>query len=139
MRRQTKAWLDSARDDLRVVEEILDNEDLTHMVAFHCQQSIEKSFKAVLEEYEQIVPRIHDLITLRTQAEKHIRLTAESALLHQLNELYMDARYPSDLGLLPGGKPPQKLAREMYNSAREICESIGKGMAQQEGILNDED
>ena len=139
MRRQTKAWLDSARDDLRVVEEILDNEDLTHMVAFHCQQSIEKSFKAVLEEFEQIVPRIHDLITLRTQAEKYISLTAESALLDQLNELYMDARYPSDLGLLPGGKPPQDLAQEMYYFARKMCESIGKSMDQQEGKLYDED
>jgi len=77
MRRQTEAWLASARDDLRVVEEILDNEDLTHMVAFHCQQAVEKSFKAVLEEYEQIVPRTHDLITLRTLAEKHIRVTVE--------------------------------------------------------------
>ena len=79
------------------------------------------------------MPRIHDLITLRTQAEKYIRLTVESALLNQLNELYMDARYPSDLGLLPGGKPPQDLAREMYNFARIICESMGKSMDQQEG------
>lgn len=139
MRRQTEAWLASARDDLSVVEEILDNENLTHMVAFHCQQSIEKSFKAVLEEYDQIVPRIHDLITLRTLAEKHIRVTIESAHLNQMNELYMDARYPSDLGLLPSGKPPQELAREMYISARTICESIGKSMERQEGNLNDED
>ena len=59
MRRQTKAWLDSARDDLGAVEEIIDREDLTHMVAFHCQQSIERARKAVLEEHEQFVPRIH--------------------------------------------------------------------------------
>ena len=130
MRRQTKSWLDSARDDLEVVEEIIDREDLTHMVAFHCQQSIEKSFKAVLEEYEQIAPRIHDLITLRTQVEKHISLTVESALLNQLNELYMDARYPSELGLLPDGKPPQDLAREMYSFAHMIFESIAKSMDQ---------
>ena len=57
MRRQTKAWLDSARDDLGVVEEIIYREDLTHMVAFHCQQSIEKALKAVLEEHEKLVPR----------------------------------------------------------------------------------
>ena len=133
MRRQTKAWLDSARDDLGVVEEIIDREDLTHMVAFHCQQSIEKSFKAVLEEYEQFVPRIHDLITLRAQAEKYIRLTVASALLNQLNELYMDSRYPTDLGLLPSGRPPQDLAREMYNLARNICVSIAESMDQQGG------
>ncbi len=42
-----------------VVEEIIYREDLTHMVAFHCQQSIEKALKAILVEYEQLVPRIH--------------------------------------------------------------------------------
>ncbi len=46
MRSQAKAWLDSARDDLRVAEEIIDKDELTHMVAFHCQQAMEKSFKA---------------------------------------------------------------------------------------------
>ena len=73
MRRRTKAWLDSARDDLEVAEEIINRDDLTHMVAFHCQQAIEKSFKAVLEEHVQIVPRVHDLNTLRNQAEKYIK------------------------------------------------------------------
>ena len=65
MKRQAKAWLDSARDDLGVVEEIINRDDLTHMVAFHCQQAVEKSFKAVLEEHGQTAPRVHDLITLR--------------------------------------------------------------------------
>ena len=89
MRRQAKAWMDSARDDLGVVEEIIDREDLTHMAAFHCQQAIEKSFKAVLEEYEQTVPRIHDLITLLNKVEKYVRLMVKVDLLNQLNELYM--------------------------------------------------
>ena len=57
------------------------------MAAFHCQQSIEKSFKAVFEEHEQIVPRIHDLVALRAQAEKYFELELESALLNQFNEL----------------------------------------------------
>ncbi|MDE0077074.1 MAG: HEPN domain-containing protein [Caldilineaceae bacterium] len=139
MRRQTEAWLASARDDLRVVEEILDNEELTNMVAFHCQQAVEKSFKAVLEEYDQLVPRTHDLITLRTLTEKHIRVTVEPDILNQMNDLYVDSRYPSDFGLLPGGKPPQDLAQEMYNSACKIHESIGKSIDQQEGNPNDED
>lgn len=128
MRSQAKAWLDSARDDLRVVEEIIDKGELTHMVAFHCQQAIEKSFKAVLEEYEQGVARIHDLITLHSQTEKYINLKIESDLLNQLNELYIDARYPSDLGLLPGGKPPKELSPKMYRLAKRICETIEKNI-----------
>ena len=128
MRRQAKAWMDSARDDLGVVEEIIDREDLTHMAAFHCQQAIEKSFKAVLEEYGQTVPRIHDLITLLNKVEKYVRLMVKVDLLNQLNELYMDARYPSDFGLLPGGQPPQDLAREMYCFALRTCETIEQSM-----------
>ena len=31
----TKEWLNRAKDDLDVVEEIFDNENLTNMVAFH--------------------------------------------------------------------------------------------------------
>ena len=124
MRRKAKAWLESARDDLKVAEEIIDREDLTHMVAFHCQQAIEKSFKAVLEEHGQSAPRVHDLITLRNQIEKYMKLDLNADLLFQLNELYVDARYPSDMGLLPGGKPPVELSRQMYDIARRIWEQI---------------
>ena len=124
MRKQAKAWLELARDDLEVAEEIIDREDLTHMVAFHCQQAIEKSFKAILEEYERSTPKVHDLITLRNKIEKHIELDLNSDLLFQLNELYVDARYPSDLGLLPGGKPPIELSRRMCDVARGIWEQI---------------
>ena len=80
MKKQAKAWLASARDDLGVVKEIINRDDLTHMVAFHCQQAVEKSFKAVLEEYEQAVPRVHDLITLRYQIEKYISLEVENRI-----------------------------------------------------------
>ena len=128
MRRQARVWLDSAHDDLEVVEEIIDREDLTHMVAFHCQQAIEKSFKAVLEEYEKSVPRIHDLITLNSKIEKHLKLEVDSDLLNQLNELYIDARYPAEFGLLPGGKPPKELSPKMYRLAQDICEMVKKSM-----------
>jgi len=41
-----------AKDDLSVIEEIIDREDLTHMVAFHSQQAIEKSLKRYLKKKE---------------------------------------------------------------------------------------
>ena len=45
--------------DLKVIQEIIDNESLTSMTAFHSQQSIEKSLKAILEYNNQDVPKIH--------------------------------------------------------------------------------
>lgn len=42
-------WLRAASDDLKIIYRIIDMEDLSHMCAFHAQQSIEKSFKALIE------------------------------------------------------------------------------------------
>lgn len=126
MKRQAKGWFDSAHDDLVLIEEIIDHEFLTHMVAFHCQQAIEKAFKAVLEENNSLVPRVHDLITLHSQIVKYINLDIELELLKQINELYIDARYPSELGLLPEGKPPKEVSHRMYRLTQQVFETIKK-------------
>lgn len=42
-------WLEAVTADLKTIERTLDDEGLTHMVAFHAQQSIEKCLKALLE------------------------------------------------------------------------------------------
>ncbi|MCX5810572.1 MAG: HEPN domain-containing protein [Proteobacteria bacterium] len=105
MKSISAAWLSAANDDLVLILEIISNETLTHMVAFHAQQAIEKSFKALLEEREGIVPRIHTLETLLARITRYAVIDAELDLLEDLDKLYVDARYPADLGLLPDGKP----------------------------------
>ena len=62
MKLTTQEWINRAKDDLDVIEEIQDIEHLTNMVAFHAQQAIEKSLKAILEEHDEDIPRIHDLV-----------------------------------------------------------------------------
>ena len=42
---------------------------LSHIVAFHAQQSIEKVFKAILEEHNMEMPKIHNLVTLYGKVE----------------------------------------------------------------------
>ena len=49
MKEMTKEWLKAAKDDLDVIEKIIEIDHLTNMVAFHAQQAVEKSFNAVLE------------------------------------------------------------------------------------------
>ncbi len=120
MRASSSAWLVSARDDLTLIREILHNELLTHLVAFHAQQAIEKAFKAVLEEYGSSVPRIHSLDTLLPKVLEYIDLPMDCELLEDLDKLYIDARYPGDFGLLPNGKPSLEEAREFL----ELAESI---------------
>ena len=126
MKSQAQGWLDSAADDLLVVEEIIKNDQLTHMVAFHSEQAIEKCFKALFEENELSVPRVHDLMMLHSRVERYITLDIDMELLKQISELYIDARYPSDLGLLPEGKPPSEVAEQMYELAKKIHQSIRK-------------
>ncbi len=130
MKKQTEYWLSMANDDLSVIEEIIKRGDLTHIVAFHSQQAIEKSLKAVFEEKELKVPRTHNLITLKEMVKKYLKLNVKEEIITEINETYIDARYPADLGLLPSGKPNQTLAREFADAAiiiyREIKEFLSK-------------
>ncbi|MDM8549381.1 HEPN domain-containing protein [Desulfobacterales bacterium HSG2] len=114
MKRQTEHWLNTAKDDLILIKEIIDNEILTHMVAFHSQQAIEKSIKAVLEEKEAHVPRIHNIITLKGKIENYIELTVGQEIFDQINELYTDSRYPTDLGLLPARQTVKRNCRKVF-------------------------
>lgn len=124
MKRQTEYWLKAAKDDLSVIKEIITNENLTNMVAFHSQQTIEKSIKAVLEEKENNVPRIHNIINLKGRIEQYIDLNFKQEVFDQINELYIDSRYPTDLGLLPDGKPSKEIAEDFFKIANEIFKKI---------------
>ena len=104
MKQTTKDWLTAAEDDLLAAKKLADEDRLTNVVAFHCQQCLEKCFKAVIEEQGKPSIKSHDL--LRLQLNANIQLNEpETILLGIINEVYIDARYPGDLGLLPHGKP----------------------------------
>ncbi len=52
--------------------------------------------------------------------EKYFDFDIEQEIFDQINELYTDSRYPTDLGLLPDGKPSKETAEEFLNMATEI-------------------
>jgi len=124
MKRQTEYWLKAAQDDLIVIREIIRNDSLTNMVAFHSQQAIEKALKAVLEEKENHVPRMHNIITLKAMIDRYVTLNFNQEIFDQINELYIDSRYPTDLGLLPDGKPSKEIAEEFFNITTNIFDQI---------------
>ena len=117
-----KEWLKAAYDDIKVIENILELEDLTHIVAFHSQQSIEKSIKATLEYNNKIVPKIHHISKLISNIDDFIDYDFE--LVKLLDSLYIDSRYPGDMGLLPYGKPTKQDAKKFYNFALEVFKKI---------------
>ena len=104
MKQTTKDWLTAAEDDLLAAKKLATEVRLTNVVSFHCQQCLEKCFKAVIEEHDKPSIKSHDLLRLQLNANIQLGET-ETTLLGIINEVYIDARYPGDLGLLPHGKP----------------------------------
>lgn len=121
MKTLSHEWLKAAHDDLTVIEKIIMEESLTHMVAFHAQQCIEKSLKALGEERSIDLPKIHKLKTLAVRIGIDLSSFDHAEdYLHLLDELYIESRYPGDFGLLPDGKPTLEDAQEFYQFAKSI-------------------
>ncbi len=116
-------WLKSASDDLKLIEEIIHNDYFTHMVAFHAQQAVEKSLKAMLEYNNRKIPKKHDLILLKSQVLDLLEII-EDDILDSLNRLYIESRYPGDLGLMPNGKPDIEDAKIFYEFAKSIYKKV---------------
>jgi HEPN domain-containing protein len=60
MKKQVEAWIGFAEKDMLTISEIIENDNLTNIVTFHCQQAIEKYFKAFILENEKPLMKIHN-------------------------------------------------------------------------------
>ncbi len=119
MKQITKDWLTAAEDDLLSAKKLVSEARLTNIVAFHCQQCLEKCFKGIIEEQNRQSVKSHDLLRLRNIVG--IQLSEpETILLATINEVYIDARYPGDLGLMPHGKPTTSEALNFIH----FCETL---------------
>lgn len=121
---QAKEWLKSGYYDLKIIEYIINDDMLTHIVAFHSQQAIEKTLKSILENEVKKIPKIHKLQHLITKID--INIEWDESIIEILDELYIDSRYPGDLGLLPHGKPTLNDAKKFYNFAQNIFDKVCK-------------
>lgn len=124
MKKLTKDWLNSAEDDLISIKTLLENPILTNIVAFHSQQAIEKSIKAIVEEFGIALIKTHNLQTLLIKIEEIIPLSVNEVIISELDRLYIDSRYPGDLGLMPNGKPTLSEAEIYFQEALKIKEQV---------------
>jgi HEPN domain-containing protein len=125
MKKQVKVWVDFADRDLLTVSEIIKNPELTNIAAFHCQQAIEKYFKAFLIEYEKPFHRIHNLLTLYGTIKEITDLRLDEDLLATINNVYSESRYPSEIGLFPDGSIPTiDTANRFYTFTKEVVAII---------------
>lgn len=118
MRKETEAWLKIAEEELLSAEH-LSKIKIFRMVCYHAQQSIEKTFKALLVEREIEISRTHNILDLNNAVKKigyTTRLSDSDAIF--LNSIYR-ARYPADLGLLPSGAPTEQDAQKALALAED--------------------
>lgn len=124
MKQAVSAWLQASEEDLFVVEALLKSRLATGAASFHAQQCVEKSLKAVLEEYTKRVPKIHDLDKLFFEVKDYVDIEYDDLIVNKLNTLYIESRYPGAFGFLPDGKPSLEDVDKFYHFAKSIYDTI---------------
>jgi HEPN domain-containing protein len=129
MKQSTKEWLNAANDDIKTIEKLLPDLSLTNVIAFHCQQAIEKVLKALIDELSLGLERTHNLQSLLSKTDEEFNLTYDETIIAEIDRLYIDSRYPGDLGLMPFGKPTISEATAYYLQAKKLKEQVEKILA----------
>jgi len=125
MKKQVDAWIKFAEKDILTISEIIDNPNLTNVVAFHCQQAIEKYFKAFILENDKPLLKIHNLLTLYGIIKEIVDFGFDEDLLSILNDIYLESRYPGEMGLLDDGSMPTiEQANQFFTFTKEIESEI---------------
>lgn len=114
-------WLEKAGKDLKSAQILISNGEVNDIVAFHCQQAIEKAFKGFLVARRGVIVEGHSLLKLYREARREDEalpeLTKDCAFV---NQYYIETRYPSDNPL----EVTTADAEECLRIAQSICEEI---------------
>jgi len=121
MKKQAEEWIASADKDLSAAEIIIkENCSLTNIVAFHCQQAIEKYLKAFLIENDILLIRTHDLVKLNGMIKEVKDLGIDEEELVVMNGIHIDSMNPDELGLMHDGTLSENQAKEFIEFAKEV-------------------
>ncbi|MEA2042030.1 MAG: HEPN domain-containing protein [Bacteroidota bacterium] len=129
MKAIAQQWLNFAEKDLKSCNNNIKDISLTNIVAFHCQQTVEKCFKAIIEEKGLRLKRIHSLLKLYKTVNPLVNFDIKLDKLELLDDIYTSSRYPGDIGLMPDGEPTMKQAIEMHEYAQQIYDNTIKMFA----------
>jgi len=96
MKKEVQYWLNIAEYDIETAEAMLKSGRYLY-VLFICQQAIEKVLKAlIVQETEQLPPRVHDLLKLAGLAKVDVT-DEEKEFLNKLSFYYLETRYPEQI------------------------------------------
>ncbi|AEE97495.1 HEPN domain-containing protein [Mahella australiensis] len=115
---QSKEWLEFARKDLATAELLIANEGFPEIIAFHCQQAIEKAFKAYLAYTGRRFPKTHDiqyLCQLCSQSNPVFGNYNDDCSF--VGVFYIEARYPIGIPVNVSGTDAEhalQIAKTIY-------------------------
>jgi len=106
-------WLEFAEEDFKTAFLLWEtNSFLYRIICYHSQQYVEKVLKGLLEGFSKNPPRIHDINALAIRCEQlGIKVPLSEEEKYFLSSIYIDTRYPPDIGLIPGGEPGKQEAQ----------------------------
>lgn len=116
-------WIEKAEADFRTAEResaVTDGPNWD-AVCFHAQQTVEKYFKALLQERGIPFPRIHDLTILGKllfPAYPEWEVALDS--LKQLSLFAVELRYPGETALKQDAVQAVKIMREWRSRLRQV-------------------
>ncbi len=114
-------WLEIAARDLLAARLLIERKQCNEIAGFHCQQCMEKAFKAYIIDRSGVLVDGHNLTWLCRQAARHdpefSKWLDQTA---QLNRLYIETRYPSDIDL----SLSEDRVKEIYDTAHELYDYI---------------
>ncbi|MEL7597225.1 MAG: HEPN domain-containing protein [Clostridiaceae bacterium] len=115
-----KDWIDKSERELKSAKILKDNDCGNDIVAFHCQQCIEKSLKGFLLRKFGNVVEGHSLIYLCKESSK-VKDTFKKYLKDCafVNQYYIETRYPADIPLVVTDEEADEcisIAEKIYNT-----------------------
>jgi HEPN domain-containing protein len=123
MKELANRWLSYADTDRQACSQLVGTSGLESIVAFHAQQTIEKSYKALLVFLDQSPPRIHDLPRLAGFVTAMIDdPTYDAAVLARITQYYTQSRYPLTMEADEKAIPSVEETREMVAHANRVFE-----------------
>ncbi len=126
MKDKVKEWVRFAELDYKSAIKLNEDENLTSSAAFHCQQAVEKYLKALIENLDIDVPRVHTLLVLMNIVMRNYKIEFDRDILDQINEVYIDTRYPSSTGLIPDGIPQRETIALFLSFVENIKDKVAK-------------
>ena len=117
MRPEAQAWWEESQAELEGARHLLESRDY-HLCAFMCQQTVEKSLKALwIHKRRELPPKTHDLADLAGQLGAPDTLA--SSLL-ALTPLFATTRYPDAANGVPARMFNEEIARARLRDAEEV-------------------